>query len=563
MTYLRGRTLLTVFFMVALTLVAIIYHILNNDNDLTEDSSNVARRQKIEAQMLENYRANNKNYESSSNNKYNSMMSNESLFKGHKIVHLDLKGAPPVMDYYRYLFKVFKDLGATGILIEYEDMFPYKGKLKDISAENCYSKADVMTIENLAKENGLIVIPLVQTFGHLEFILKLDAYKNYREVMRYPQVVCPTYNGTQDLIREMIDQVINAHPNIKYLHIGADEVYYIGECSRCLDEMVKRQWSKKKLFLNHVESIVRYIKNKYPHITVLMWDDEFRDITPEEIFKSGLNKLIEPVIWKYTSDLSTTLVDQLWENYAAVWPEVWIATAFKGATKPDRYYTDILYHIENHQRWLEIIDKYSHQIKFKGAILTGWQRYDHFSVLCELLAPALPSLAANLAILRASNVNNFISELPSEAVEALDCQSTVSLTIPEPHYGWTKCKFRGVEIYSVILRLFGLNQEINQMEQDNTFKGWLKPYNVKYKFSNPSHVERAVTDLNKFKMELLYIEKEMQSAMSGIYDNYTFTEWIETYVAPLNDKINSLWDAKESILEKNSWPRRPLQKTEL
>lgn len=78
--------------------------------------------------------------------------------KGKKLVHLDLKGAPPRIDYLHkvialltYLFLIcmlnarglsdmtvpslqliglFSGLGADGILVEYEDMFPYEGELK-------------------------------------------------------------------------------------------------------------------------------------------------------------------------------------------------------------------------------------------------------------------------------------------------------------------------------------------------------------------------------------------------------------------------------------------------
>lgn len=76
--------------------------------------------------------------------------------------------------YVLQLFKTFREWGATGLLIEWEDTFPYDGELIDIGSlhsQQAYSFGDVNQILSLAEKNNLIVIPLVQTFGHLEVCL--------------------------------------------------------------------------------------------------------------------------------------------------------------------------------------------------------------------------------------------------------------------------------------------------------------------------------------------------------------------------------------------------------
>lgn len=76
--------------------------------------------------------------------------------KGKKLVHLDLKGAPPRVEYLHkvsflltsstclvvpahcaspsQLIELFSRLGVDGLLVEYEDMFPYGGELQLLQA---------------------------------------------------------------------------------------------------------------------------------------------------------------------------------------------------------------------------------------------------------------------------------------------------------------------------------------------------------------------------------------------------------------------------------------------
>lgn len=105
-----------------------------------------------------------------------------------RIVHLDLKGAPPKISYLTELLPFLRRLGATGLLMEYEDMFPYYGNFSIVRNGDAYKREELKFILKLAEENNLKVIPLVQTFGHMEWVLKHKNFDHIREIRRYPQV---------------------------------------------------------------------------------------------------------------------------------------------------------------------------------------------------------------------------------------------------------------------------------------------------------------------------------------------------------------------------------------
>jgi hexosaminidase len=71
-------------------------------------------------------------------------------------------------------------------------------------------------------------VPLVQTFGHLEFALKHDELANIREIESHMDSLCPLKEESFTFITRMIDQVLSYHPNTKYIHLGGDEVRSLG-----------------------------------------------------------------------------------------------------------------------------------------------------------------------------------------------------------------------------------------------------------------------------------------------------------------------------------------------
>ena len=154
-------------------------------------------------------------------------------FQGQKLVHFDFKGAPPKIEYLLQIIPLLREWGATGILAEYEDMFPYKDDLQVVRKPYCYTLDDIHRLQQAAENENLTFIPLVQTFGHMEFVLKHAKFESLRETIDNPMSVCPLHKATQNLVKSLVDQIVEAHEDLKYLHIGGDEVGLSCHVNRC------------------------------------------------------------------------------------------------------------------------------------------------------------------------------------------------------------------------------------------------------------------------------------------------------------------------------------------
>lgn len=345
-----------------------------------------------------------------------------------RFVHFDLKGAPPKVAYLKQVFLLIREAGANGILLEYEDMFPYHGSLEPIRAKNAFKKSDIEEILAAAKENNLEVIPLVQTFGHLEFVLKLPEFRHIREADEHPTALCPSRNESFTVVSTIVDQVLELHPNVKWLHIGCDEVFHMGYCSRCM------QRDREELFLTHVQRVARHVRDRHGRVPII-WDDMLRQISAEKL--KPLGKLVEPMVWSYVKDVYRFISYSNWATYSEAFEAIWAASAFKGAFGETLTVPNVRMHLENNEGWLEVMNeqhaKFPH---FRGIVVTGWQRYDHFATLCELFPAGLPSLILNLLVL--SN-GAYSTELLSRFHSLLKCSHSRSpMDLQNDPYLWQK-----------------------------------------------------------------------------------------------------------------------------
>ncbi|VDK81558.1 unnamed protein product [Onchocerca ochengi] len=238
----------------------------------------------------------------------------------------------------------------------------------------------------------------------MEFVLKHEKYSAYREDIMNHDTICPSNEGSWHLITEMLTQVRIMHPNAKRIHIGADEAYTIGKDIRCLNRLVDNlNFSLDRLKLDHISRIAKYAKKTLGFTEVLAWNDMFGDIDVNLLNEYKMGELVIPVIWGYA--VNVTKLDyfpkDMFERYSQVFSKMIFASAFKGANGQNEFFCYIRRYLANQQSYVELYEKEKKNLdgKISGIILTGWQRYNHYSPLCEILPVSIPSLIVDLIYL--------------------------------------------------------------------------------------------------------------------------------------------------------------------
>lgn len=418
----------------------------------------------------------------------------------------------------------------------------------------------------------------------MEFVLKLRDYEHLREASGLPQSLCPTFNESHNFLHTMITQIMETHKKylhpqddqfqgndsgeyhrsrFTHIHIGCDEVYQIGECPRCQSKQ------KNVLFLNHVKAVATFIRSKWPRTKVIIWDDMLRQIPTIELQDSSLGDLVEPMVWAYAENVDQYVSNQIFSKYSRVFPTIWTASAFKGAYGESLVIPPLRRHLENNMNWLALMRTQSIHFTagIQGIALTGWQRYDHFAALCELLPVSLPSLALCLITVSKGYFETDVQQ--NHLLSALTCpEPSQKLSIHHPWINlnrdtyfnsFTKCMFVGSSALRFAVHLVEISTETREYLDDVKYKrGWLTPYHIKHNFSSPARVEQQIEEAGRLKNTLTALVNDARDALAEVYDEWTIGELVEQAINPLIVDLAYLQKETAKLTSINSWPRRPL-----
>ncbi|HEY6978985.1 MAG TPA: beta-N-acetylhexosaminidase, partial [Chitinophagaceae bacterium] len=281
--------------------------------------------------------------------------------------HLDLRIQVMKMDALKAFAKKLSEQGINTLVMEWEGTYPFESHPL-IPNKYAYTKEEIRSFISYCGSIGIDVIPLQQSFGHVEYILRHARYKYLREDQKDYSQVCPLEEeGNKKLFTDLFTELAATHPS-KYFHIGGDETYLLGHCEKCKAKAAKEGTSK--LYIDHIKMLCDIVISLGK--TPVMW----ADITlkhPEAL--QLLPKQTILVDWNYGWDLNN-FGDH--EKLVESGFEVWGAPSIR--SHPDNYFlTQWEKHFKNIRDFIPVC----RQLGYKGIIMTSWSTSGQYSTVWE------------------------------------------------------------------------------------------------------------------------------------------------------------------------------------
>jgi hexosaminidase len=284
-----------------------------------------------------------------------------------KAFHVDLRIQVMTMPALRQLAAQLHDQGINTLIMEWEGSYPYNGEAV-ISNKYAYTRTEIKGFIKYCDSMHMDVIPLQQTFGHVEYILRHYKYAALREDEKDFSQVCPSEPElNRELFTKLIKDMISLHDS-PYVHIGGDETFLLGHCEKCKKKAAEVGLSR--LYFDHIKLICDIVSSlgKKPVVwadIALKYPDYIHLLPKETVF----------VDWNYgwNPNLFGDRSKLLASGY-----EVWGAPSIR--SEPDNFY------IEKWSNHFQNIHNFVPQIKklhYSGVVMTSWSTSGAYSTVFD------------------------------------------------------------------------------------------------------------------------------------------------------------------------------------
>ncbi len=281
--------------------------------------------------------------------------------------HLDLRIQVMKMPALKQFAKKLSDNGINTLVMEWEATYPFKDHPM-IANRFAYTREEVVDFVNYCKSINIDVIPLQQSFGHVEYILRNYRYKNQREDQKdYSQVDPLQEDLNRALFKDLYTDLISTHSS-KYIHIGGDETYLLGHSEK--SKKKAQELGKGRLYGDYIKLLCDLVVSlgKTPVLwadIAIKYPDALKYLPKQTIF----------IDWNYGWDTN------MFGDHSKLLEsgfEIWGSPSIR--SHPDNYF---LTQWEKHFKNIKDFIPTARNFGYKGMVITSWSTSGLYSPVFE------------------------------------------------------------------------------------------------------------------------------------------------------------------------------------
>ena len=182
-------------------------------------------------------------------------------------LHVDLNSAMLRPAAIRAMLRAAADAGRNAILWEVEDKVRWES-CPDVPHPDALPKDAFRALLDESRALGLEPIPLLQTFGHAEYVLSKERRKAMRERPEFHDCYCTSNPDARAFLRALAAEYRELFGPLRFFHFGGDEAYRFGSCPRCSGR------DRLALYAEHLLDVTA--ETRAAGIRALIWDDMVR-----------------------------------------------------------------------------------------------------------------------------------------------------------------------------------------------------------------------------------------------------------------------------------------------
>lgn len=217
------------------------------------------------------------------------------------VLHLDFNSVQMRKECVIDCLRTAAAAGYNAVLWEVEDKIRWE-TCPECVRPDAFAKEEFRSILDEADRLGLRPIPLMQTFGHAEYVLAHEKYAHLREDPDFPGCYCTSNPEALAFQRRLLHEYLELFGDrVKDFHLGGDEAIVFGTCPAC------RTQNRLELYARHLKAVAAELRER--GVRPGIWCDMLYKAKSDD---EALQIPRDFTVWNWDYGLGTAENDAIW-----------------------------------------------------------------------------------------------------------------------------------------------------------------------------------------------------------------------------------------------------------